>query len=55
MKGESAQTPINDKGQKGEPGLDGVQGMNKIKSILYGRTYFKNLHVINNQFFILFK
>lgn len=36
MKGESAQTPINNKGQKGEPGLNGVQGMNKINTILHG-------------------
>jgi len=30
IKGEPAHTSIHDKGQKGEPGLDGVQGMIKI-------------------------
>lgn len=27
MKGEPAQMSIHDKGQKGEPGLDGIQGL----------------------------
>lgn len=33
VKGESALTSIHDKGQKGEPGLDGTQGMKHINNI----------------------
>lgn len=30
LKGEAAQTSIHNKGQKGEPGLDGDRGMSEI-------------------------